>query len=596
MSTVSAPPRSSRCTRQWLIALAVVPCVPAAAIGAQSTAGCPAGATRAVESVSGRRISAVHIVTQGPPGLPGGFGTALHVTTRDATVRSGLLFAPGDSVDTLRVAESVRQLRRLRYLAGASVTVSCDSAGGVVVGVVTRDSWSMKPRLSAGAAGGAVAGLEEANLVGTGRAGRIYARSDRGQLGVGAAYSDPTILGGRLLGTISRDAYGDGGAWNATLRTRDAGVFEDWGFIAMARQSARQSVRLSAEAAPGDTVRRASLSLLVRRRLPSASTSATFLLAGVDAERSMLVSGAALPLAGPPSVRRTFAGIDVGLARRAGQFDVVPWLLPSAGDQGAHLAPAELPTGIEGEGVVALGRDFAAGRPAGRADLWVGRIWRLGRVDARGDESESPIPRALLSSDVWASGYHPLAGGGGWSAGAIRGSLALVTPARRGLWLAQLSGERLVDPDPDVRSLVMVNRAQYALPPGSRLAEVAVSGSLERTVQLLGARRGLVLDGAVFAAAAAWRDVAAPRSPADSATGFSAAGDDPQSTTGIERLHVGSLGVGLRLTPTRFGRSTFGIDLAFPVVRSAQVRGRPYVAISIRPAFGLGRGRDGATP
>ncbi|HKC39561.1 MAG TPA: hypothetical protein VKC15_08500 [Gemmatimonadales bacterium] len=81
-----------------------------------------------------------------------------------------------------------------------------------------------------------------------------------------------------------------------------------------------------------------------------------------------------------------------------------------------------------------------------------------------------------------------------------------------------------------------------------------------------------------------------------SAAGFLAAGDDPESTTGIERLHVGSLGVGLRLTPTRFGRSTFGIDLAFPVVRSAQVRGRPYVAISIRPAFGLGRGRDGATP
>lgn len=589
--------RASCRVRRSMLALTALTGLPAMSTKAQAVAPrCPVQTTRGIGAVSGRRIGAVDIVTRGPAGLPGGIGTPLHVTTREATVRSRLLFAPGDSVDTLRVAESVRQLRRLRYLAGAEVTASCDSAGGVVLAVATQDAWSMKPRFAAGSSGSAVAGVEETNLLGTGRAGRLYARSDRGQLGVGAAYSDPTLLGSRLLGTISHDSYGDGGAWNAAVRTMDAGVFEDWGLSATARQSARLTVTPSASAALGDTVRRASLSVLVRRRLPFTSmTSSTYLLAGAELERTMLVAGMDLPLAGPPTVRRTFAGIDLGLGRRAGQYDVVPWLVPAADDDGARLAPPEVPAGLEGEGVVGLGRDFATGHPAGRLDLWVGRIWRMGETDARNDGAfERRVPRALLSADLWASGYRSLTSGGEWSAGSIRSSLALVTPAPHGLWLANLSGERLIDPDPDVRRLLMVDRVQRALPPGNRLAETAVSASLERTVQLLGARRGFALDGAMFVAGSARWDVAVPLPAAARTAALLGAESDHPPVTGVERLHVGSLGVGLRLTPTRFGQSTLGVDVGFPLLRSAQVPGRPYLAVSIRPGFGLSRERDGA--
>jgi hypothetical protein len=580
-----------------MFTLAVLISLPSTSTQAQAVAAsCSAQATQGIGAVSGRRISAVNIETHAPVGLPGGLGTPLHVTTRDATVRNRLLFAPGDSVDTLRVAESIRQLRRLRYLTGASVKASCDSAGGVTLAVVTQDAWSMMPRFGAGTSGSAVAGIEETNLLGTGRAGRIYARSDQGQLGVGAAYSDPTLLGSRLLGTISHDSYGDGSAWNAAARTMDAGVFENWGLSAVARQSARRTVTPWAGAAPGDTVRRSSLSVLVRRRLPfTSTTSATYLLAGAEFDRTMLVAGANLPLAGPPSVRRTFAGIDVGLGRRAGQYDVVPWLVPVAGDDGARLAPPEVPAGVEGEGVIGLGRDFATARPAGRLDLWVGRIWRVGGTDSRHEGAfEQPVPRALLSGDVWASGYRSLTSGGQWSAGSIRSSLALVTPAPHGLWLAQLSGERLVDPDPDMRRLLMVDRVQRALPPGSRAAEVAVSGSLERTTQLLGARRGFVLDGAMFVAGSARWDVAVPLSAAARTARLLDADIELPATAGVERMHVGTLGVGLRLTPTRFGQSTLGLDVGFPLLRSTQVPARPYIALSIRPGFGLSRARDDA--
>lgn len=583
-----------------MLALALVALVAvarSAPLMAQSApVSCAAGPSR-VGIVSGRRIDAVLVSSRGPSSFPGALGATLHVTTRDATIRSRLLFAPGDSVDTLRVAESVRQLRRLRYLAGAIVTASCNEAGGVVLTVATRDAWSMKPRLSGGGAAGAVAGLEETNLLGTGRAVRVYARSDRGQFVLGAGYGDPTLFGARVLGTVSHDAYRDGGAWNASLGTKDVGVFERWGFKGAVRQSARQSVTRPAGGIPGDTVHRASASLLVRRRLAFGPAAGTFLLVGGEAERTTLVAAADLPLAGPHAVRRTFAGVDLGLARRTGRYAMVPWLLPQPEDEGAQFAPAEIPIGFEAEGVVGLGRDLVAHVPESRTDLWAGRVWRIGEMGSGDADSEGGSPRALVSSDLWASGYRSLgAGGGEWSAGSLRGSVAFVAPARRGLWAARASAERLVDPDPDVRSLTMADPAWRALPRGSRLAETAVSASIDRSVHLLGARRGYVLDGAFFGAGSARWDGAAPLPLAARSTNRARPGFETPETAGSERLYVASLGMGLRLTPTRFGRSTLSLDIGFPVIRSAKVLAHPYVGLSITPAFGSGRRRDGTTP
>ena len=57
---------------------------------------------------SGRRIGSLMVVTQAPPALTG-HGTPvdrIHVRTREGTVRRLLLLVAGDTVDTLRVAES----------------------------------------------------------------------------------------------------------------------------------------------------------------------------------------------------------------------------------------------------------------------------------------------------------------------------------------------------------------------------------------------------------------------------------------------------------------------------------------------------------
>lgn len=558
-------------------------------------AACESASGQEPGAVAGRRITAIAVVTHGPITLPGAIRVPLHATTREATIRDQLLFAVGDFVDTLRIAESMRQLRRLPYLAGAATTAEC-RADGAVLTVSTRDAWSIKPRLSLNRGNGGVAGIEETNLFGTGRGARVYARSDRGQSGLGVAYRDPTLFHGRIIGTMSRDTYRDGGAWAGSLRTKGAGVFRDWGLALDVRQSTRRSiVTTRAGTTPGDTVRRQNAAILVSRRMTYSTGGATFLVLGADAERTALVAGATVPLAGPPRVRRTFAGIDVGLTRLSGVYITAPWLLPVPGSRSARYAPAEIPLGFELEAVASIGRDVGAGLPASRMDVWGGRVWTLGWKPAVAGGNTS-TPRAVLSTDLWASGYRTLRRGD-WSAGALRGSVALVAPASHGLWSSRVSAEELVDPDPDVRSLAMAEPALRAIPPSSRLAQNAMSASLERSVHLIGAHRGYALDAALFGAGSMRWDRAAPLLPlaGSRAPPRGTAGLPPVRYGGAERLYVGTVGVGLRLVPVRFGRATLRLDVGLPVIGSPQVSGRPYVGFSITPAFGSGRHRDGTT-
>jgi hypothetical protein len=570
MLDVACFPRS----RAALAIVGAIWLLPAAA-RAQRTAACDAGSGRSVGAASGRRITAITVESAAPHRLPGGIPASLHVTTREGTIRSRLLFAVGDTVDTLRVAESVRQLRRLRYLAAAVVTVVCDDDGGAALTIATRDAWSLRPRLALRGASQTV-GLEETNLLGTGRAGRVYARSDGGQFGVGVGYADPTLFGGRAVASVSRDAFAHGSGWGATVRTADAGVFAPWELGLALRQTARQSLGRTSSA-PGDTVRRAAAELLVARRLTLSPAGGTYLQFGAEAGRTAIVAGPDLPLVGPPSVRRTFAAVDVGGVRRSGLFVDVPWLLPAANDaERGGLARAEIPLGLEWDVVVGLGRDLGAGRPAAHTDAWVGRVWPLGSR-ASADER---VPTALLSADLWAAGYRTR-GAGEWSGGTLRAALGLVAPARHGLWSASVSAEQLADPDPDVHALSFTGAALRAMPGRTRLAESVAEGSFERSRHLRRVGRNYTLDVAGFGAGAIRWD------------GARAATDSGASPAGYERAYVGTLGAGLRLTPTRVSLATIRFDAGLPVVRSSSVPRRPYFALSIVPTFSAGRERAG---
>lgn len=529
------------------VALFVVTLVTVAPALLTAQAGCSADSGWTVASrYQGRRIASVRVVTAAPARLPGAPDAVdnLHVRTREQTVRRQLLFAPGDNVDTLQVAESLRRLRRLRYLSDVGiVTTSCAPGLPVDLAVVTRDAWSTEPSLKVRSSGSALVGLEERNVLGTGRDAKVYVRSDGAQLAFGAAYSDPWVAGTNVAASVARNIYRDGGDWIAVMGLRERSVFDRWRADVSVARSARE-----APALVGDTVRREAAALLVGRRVSQAGAGVTALLAGAEYGEARVAAGASAVIVGPSAVRREFLGLDVGIARRAASYGVASWYFPGG-------QPLELPVALEGEAVLGVGRDIAFGRPALHADAWIGRFWM-------------PGDRALVSADAWGSGYRI---GQQWSAGSLRLALGADGPARGGRWTARLAAEQLSDPDPDVRALASADPTVAALPFRARLAETALAMSMERDFHLHRVTRAYMLDvAAVGAGSMRW---------------------DPAA--GGQRPAVAAVGMGLRLLPARAGMARIGLDVGFPLLRSGGVAGRPFFAISISPWLEAGRMRDG---
>lgn len=560
-----------------------------------SHASVAAQPTADIGAISGWRIAWVNVVTLPPEPLPGAAAVlgSLHVRTRPSTIRRELLFAPGDTVDSLSVSESLRRLRRLRYLADVQFAVSptdtlTHTPAHTLVGtggcsgratlsqalsrsgttpaigltVTTRDAWSARPNLRVGSGtAGSVIGLEERNLMGTGRVAKAYLRTDNGRLGAGVAYVDPWLFGRDVIGSVSRDVFKDGGAWQAAVSTHQRSVFDPWVVALALSQSARSAYAgayAGSHTVMGDTVRRRSALLLFDRLLTASPFGATRFLLGMEGEQTREVVSPMAPVLGPLDVHRSFAGVDVGLARHTARYESNEWLLPQSagGASGGAARLVDIPRGAEGEMIAAVGRDFLARRPAIHLDAWGGRMW-------------SPGQHSLVTADMWASGFRT---GPEWSAASVRGALGAYRAAARGLWSAHVAAEELTDPDPTVRALSMFDPTIPSLPPRSRLAEAALAGSLERTLHLRPVTHSYMLDAAAFGAGSfRW---------------------DPASSV-KDRFGIAAVGVGLRLSPLRQGIATLRLDMGFPVLHSAGLPSRPFVALSVSPWLGAGRQRDG---
>ena len=498
-----------------------------------------------LSAFAGAPIRSLRVVTQSPQAFPGAARALdkLHVRTRDLTVRRQLLFAVGDTVDTLAVAESVRRLRTLRYLRDVELRgVRCGGAVDLVV--VTRDDWSVKPKLQVGAAGKSELGLTERNLLGSGRELSMHVRTDQGRVGLGFRLSDPWFFGSRVGAVVGQDTYRDGQDWTATLRLREASVFAPWG----AELSGMQS-EFEPSGIVHDRFERGTAHLLVRRRLFADRSAVLSILGGMESEEARLFAAPGAPIVGPSRASRNFVGASLGAARASVAYDTLTWMLPSAGI-------VDVPLAFETEAVVGIGRDVVRDAPTLHVDLWAGKAWL-------------PSRHGLALADVWASGY---SSAGQWSATTIRASLGYYHAASRGFWSTRFTGERLIDPDPDVRSFITIDPTARLLPDGQRLAEAALGFTAERDVRLLPLTRSWALDGAVFGAASSrWQSVAP--SP--------------------EHVDVATLGLGLRLTPTRMGRATARLDLGFPVAGSSLAKRGVYLGIGLSPWWGDDRHRPG---
>ena len=174
-----------------------------------------------------------------------------------------------------------------------------------------------------------------------------------------------------------------------------------------------------------------------------------------------------------------------------------------------------------------------------------------------------------MVTDVWASGYE----GDDWRSTRLRAALAADRAATNGLWQLTVAAEQLTDPDPDVRALTIFDRALPFVPSTVRLAESALTMSLERTRHIRELSSSYELDGSVFGA-------------------FSKRWDPASTTPSAEDFTVGVFGLSVALAPRRAGRATIRLDYGVPVTLGPGVRRTPRFGIALIPWLETNRHRD----
>ncbi len=136
-----------------------------------------------------------------------------HVLTRESTIRSQLLFEPGDAYSPRLAEESERLLRGRLYLVEASIRPIRYRDGVVDVCVTTQDVWTLKPDFSYERAGGEneiYVELEDLNLAGTGAALSLSYSSDNERDSAGIRFSDPQLGRSRVALSASLADNSDG--------------------------------------------------------------------------------------------------------------------------------------------------------------------------------------------------------------------------------------------------------------------------------------------------------------------------------------------------------------------------------------------------
>jgi outer membrane protein assembly factor BamA len=181
--------------------------------------------------LSGHRIDSVLVETAQPNiGRLARIVGKMHVRTRPDVVRRELLFAPGDTVDTLIVAESLRRLRKLPFLEYAHIeTRQCPSQSGesLALSVVTRDAWTTRPDIKASSTSPRI-GVSERDLFGTGRTVAAGLVSRNGALGAAVSASDAFGFGTGMTTRAQYQQYSDGSNRSLSISRRQATLTDKW--------------------------------------------------------------------------------------------------------------------------------------------------------------------------------------------------------------------------------------------------------------------------------------------------------------------------------------------------------------------------------
>jgi hypothetical protein len=547
------------------LALALVASLVSASAHAQDGAQCATVRSEVTLSpLSGHRIDSVLVETAQPSlGKLARLVGRVHVRTRPEVIRRELLFAPGDTVDTLQVAESLRRLRKLAFIDFAHIEArQCTTASGeqLALKVVTRDSWTTRAEVKASATSPRI-GLTERDLFGMGRSVSLDLVSRNGSLGAGMTTSDAFGFGTGLTTRAQYQRYSDGSIRALSLARHQASLTDRWRAqldLIDQRVEAKSALREDFERTRGEFIAGIRVS-------PRNASHVVYLLGGAESEFTSLRAAPGEQLIGPERVDRRFTAPQIGISVLSSRYDTLTWMLASG-------SVVDVPRTLEGELVIGIGSGAVASTdssaPAETSrnymthyDGWLGREWL-------------PTRRSRLVGDVWASGYSSV---GDWHSGRIRAALSAEHAASHGLWRLTAAGEQLRDADPDIRALIIYDRALAFVPRRIRLAESALTVSLERTRHLHAIGSSLELDGSVFGALSKRWDPAASSSSVSTAT---------------EDFSVSVVGLGLSLSPRRAGRGTVRLDYGVPLSAPPGVKRAPRLSITLMPWLEASRHRD----
>lgn len=104
------------------------------------------------------------------PGIFGRIGNALHPKTRIWVIRNILLFNEGEELNSWKINESERLLRKTGYFYDAKIKIEyADEPGKVNINVLTKDKWTLYPQISYNPKNkNGYAGFQDINFLGFG--------------------------------------------------------------------------------------------------------------------------------------------------------------------------------------------------------------------------------------------------------------------------------------------------------------------------------------------------------------------------------------------------------------------------------------------
>jgi len=137
----------------------------------------------------------------------------IQINTKKSTIRNQLLFTEGDTINALKVEESIRILFGREYVMEAFAYVHEDCANDVNITIVIRDAWVIEPVFSYGREGGETSsniGFRDANFLGSGNEVSLLYESNAERNKVIYRYKTHNFLGQRWEADFYHAELSDG--------------------------------------------------------------------------------------------------------------------------------------------------------------------------------------------------------------------------------------------------------------------------------------------------------------------------------------------------------------------------------------------------